>query len=36
MPDVGLIAQAAGSTLLICAITWPFFRRMSQYFADVL
>ena len=36
MPDLALIGQAGISTVIICAITWPFFRRMSQYFADVL
>lgn len=35
-PDLGLVGRAALSTLVICALTWPLFRRMSQYFADVL
>ena len=35
-PDLALLAQSAAVTVLICALALPFFRVMSQYFADVL
>ena len=35
-PDLNLLAISAVSTIVLCAITWPIFRYMSQYFADVL
>jgi len=35
-PDVALLGLSALVTLAVCAVTLPFFRFMSQYFADVL
>lgn len=35
-PDLGLLAISTGETVLILLVVWPFFRMMSQYFADVL
>lgn len=35
-PDLGLVGISALGSLLALAVAWPLFRRMSQYFADVL
>ncbi len=35
-PNFELLSISLVMTLVICAITWPLFRLMSQYFADVL
>jgi lipopolysaccharide transport system permease protein len=35
-PDFALLGTSAAVTLLLLAVTWPLFRRLSQYFADVL
>ena len=35
-PDIPLLFVSLLGTLIIISITWPLFRIMSQYFADVL
>lgn len=35
-PDLQLLGVSALGVLLVWAVAWPLFRRMSQYFADVL
>jgi lipopolysaccharide transport system permease protein len=35
-PDLNLLLISIVITILVCAIAWPLFRLMSQYFADVL
>lgn len=35
-PNFELLSISVIMTVVICAITWPLFRVMSQYFADVL
>lgn len=35
-PDLGPLAWSALFTALLLALGWPFFRHMSQYFADMM
>jgi lipopolysaccharide transport system permease protein len=35
-PEYDLLFIAIIGTILVCTVTWPIFRVMSQYFADVL
>lgn len=35
-PPMEPLAWSAGVTLVILLVTWPFFRWISQYFADVV
>jgi lipopolysaccharide transport system permease protein len=35
-PDMHLLGISALAVLVAPAIAWPLFRKMSQYFADVL
>jgi len=35
-PNLDLLVSSAIGVLVVWAICWPFFRYMSQYFADVL
>jgi lipopolysaccharide transport system permease protein len=35
-PDLGLLALSVALTLAILVVTWPLYRVMSAYFADVL
>jgi len=36
MPDLGQLSISIAGTALIWLVTWPLFRYLSQYFADVL
>lgn len=35
-PDLGALAWSAVVAVLLLAVTWPFFRHMSQHFADMM
>lgn len=35
-PDLGLLAWTALFAVGLLAVAWPFFRRMAQYFADMM
>lgn len=35
-PDLGTLAWSAVMAVVLLAITWPFFRHMSQHFADMM
>lgn len=35
-PELGPLAWSAGFTIILLALSWPFFRHMSQHFADML
>lgn len=35
-PDLGALAWSAVVAVFLLAVTWPFFRHMSQHFADMM
>ena len=35
-PELGALAWSLGFSLLLLAVSWPFFRHMSRYFADMM
>jgi lipopolysaccharide transport system permease protein len=35
-PDLGALAWSAVMAVILLAVTWPFFRHMSQHFADMM